>query len=297
MIKHLTTRQVAMALGVSDASLKRWCDKGLIPTIRTVGGHRRLPVSGVIQYLLKSGHPLLRPDLLGMPPATATSNLAIERCRKLMLRALLEGDEESFRRVGLNLFMAGMKARDIFDKALSPILLDLEQSFAQGRIKPYQQMRMVQMIERWIGELRLSLQRPAETASLAIGCGMHGERLLGVTTAMMDVSLREIGWRTESLGCEAPLGSLSELLRDLRPRLFWLAVGQVSAPPSFVKQYDTLAATAEETGVALVVAGHELTREIRQQMRYAAFCDTLGHLVGFARTLRGGSVAPTPVGA
>lgn len=286
-----------MALGVSDASLKRWCDKGLIPTIRTVGGHRRLPVSGVIQYLLKSGHPLLRPDLLGMPPATATSNLAIERCRKLMLRALLEGDEESFRRVGQNLFMAGMKTRDIFDKALSPILLDLEQSFAQGKIKPYQQLRMVQMIERWIGELRLSLQRPAETASLAIGCGMYGDRLLGVATGMMDVSLREIGWRTESLGCEAPLGSLGELLRDLRPRLFWLAVGQVSDPKSFINQYDTLAATAEETGVALVVAGHELTREIRQQMRYAAFCDTLGHLVGFARTLRGGSVAPTPVGA
>lgn len=290
MVKHLTTRQVAMALGVSDASLKRWCDKGLIPTIRTVGGHRRLPVSGVIQYLLKSGHPLLRPDLLGMPPANATGNMAIERCRKLMLRALAEGDEEAFRRVGLNLFLAGMRARDIFDKAFAMILTELELAFAQGQIKPYQQQRIVQMIQRWLGELRLNLPRPADTSALAMGCAMNGDPLLGVMTSMIDVSLREIGWRTESLGYDVPLAEISDVMRDVRPRLFWIAIGGISDPPAFIKDYDRMAAQAEELGVALVVTSRVLSRELRQQMRYSAFCDTLGHLVGFARTLRASSV-------
>lgn len=294
MIKHLTTRQVALALGVSDASLKRWCDKGLIPTIRTVGGHRRLPVSGVIQYLLKSGHPLLRPDLLGMPLANATcGGGAIERCRKLMIKALIDGDEEGFRRAGLNLFLAGMKARDIFDKALSAILAEFETAISQGLIKPYQQHRIVHMIQRWLSELRLSLQRPVEAAPLAMGCAIDGDPLLGVVTSMMDVSLREVGWRTESLGGNIALPAMADIVREVRPRLFWIAIGAIPAAAPFLKDYDRLSSLADELGVALVVTSRVLTRELRQQMRYSAFCDTLGHLVGFARTLRGGAfVAP-----
>ena len=50
----LSPKQVARALGVSESSLKRWCDKGLIPTERTAGGHRRLPLAGVLDFLVRS---------------------------------------------------------------------------------------------------------------------------------------------------------------------------------------------------------------------------------------------------
>ena len=54
MLKQvLTPKQVADAIGVSEASLKRWCDKGLIPATRTAGGHRRLPISGVVQQVTR----------------------------------------------------------------------------------------------------------------------------------------------------------------------------------------------------------------------------------------------------
>ena len=47
---QLTTRQVAEALSVSESSVKRWCDQGAIPTIRTVGGHRRIPLDGLLRF-------------------------------------------------------------------------------------------------------------------------------------------------------------------------------------------------------------------------------------------------------
>ncbi len=259
--------------------------------MRTVGGHRRLLVSGVIQYLLKSGHPLLRPDLLGMPPTNATGDMAIERCHKLMGNALFEGDEEGFRRAGLNLFLAGVKAREIFDKALGSIVTECEQALLQGRIKPYQLQRIVHMIHRWLSELSLNLPRPAEGAPSAMGCAIDGDPLLGVVASMMDVSLREIGWRTESLGSEIPLPAMADIVREIRPRLFWIVVGAIPDSAAFLRDYDRLSTLADELGVALVVTSCVLTRELRQQMRYSAFCDTLGHLVGFARTLRGGAVA------
>ena len=71
-MEQLTPKQVARAIGVSEASLKRWCDKGLIEMVRTVGGHRRLPLSSVLQFLRSSGHQLVRPEILGLPPTTGT---------------------------------------------------------------------------------------------------------------------------------------------------------------------------------------------------------------------------------
>jgi excisionase family DNA binding protein len=53
--RDLSPRQVAEAIGVSESSLKRWCDSGLIPTRRTAGGHRRVPVAGVVAFLRERG--------------------------------------------------------------------------------------------------------------------------------------------------------------------------------------------------------------------------------------------------
>jgi len=33
--EQLTTKQVADVLRVSESSVKRWCDSGVIPTVRT----------------------------------------------------------------------------------------------------------------------------------------------------------------------------------------------------------------------------------------------------------------------
>jgi excisionase family DNA binding protein len=67
MVSAVTTRQAAQALGVSEASLKRWCDQGLLPSVRTPGGHRRLPLDGVVQFIRERRLALVRPSLLGLP--------------------------------------------------------------------------------------------------------------------------------------------------------------------------------------------------------------------------------------
>ncbi|MBV9958343.1 MAG: helix-turn-helix domain-containing protein, partial [Acidobacteria bacterium] len=39
--KDLTSSEAARLLGVSEASVKRWADSGLLPALKTAGGHRR----------------------------------------------------------------------------------------------------------------------------------------------------------------------------------------------------------------------------------------------------------------
>ena len=101
-------------------------------------------------------------------------------------------------------------------------------------------------------------------------------------TAMIEVVLRELGWQATSLGTRLPATTIAEAVRDNRPRLLWISVSCIESVPAFLEEYAHLHRVATEIGAAVVVGGRALTAEVRQQMAYSAYCDTLRHLVTFA---------------
>ncbi len=62
---HYSPKQVAERLGVSESSVKRWLDQGVVPVLRTAGGHRRVSEESVEELLRQlkatSGFPRLSP--------------------------------------------------------------------------------------------------------------------------------------------------------------------------------------------------------------------------------------------
>ena len=99
MNELLSPKQVAQALGVSESSLKRWCDQGRIATVRTGGGHRRLSLADVLRFVRDHAHPLVSPEVLGLPSVREPSERCLVRARQLLADALLNGDESLSRRV------------------------------------------------------------------------------------------------------------------------------------------------------------------------------------------------------
>ena len=65
--KVFSPKQVAMALGVSEASIKRWVDKGLIECIKTDGGHRKVPLYSLMEYVHKNNIDLVNPEVINIP--------------------------------------------------------------------------------------------------------------------------------------------------------------------------------------------------------------------------------------
>src|SRR3954468_24858058 len=68
MEKLLTTKELGAAIGASESSMRRWTDSGAIRTSRTVGGHRRIPLSEAIRFVRETRATLVRPDILGLGP-------------------------------------------------------------------------------------------------------------------------------------------------------------------------------------------------------------------------------------
>ena len=280
----LTPKQVARSIGVSEASLKRWCDKGTVPSIRTAGGHRRLPINGVMQFLRQTGYPLVRPEVLGLPPTTGRGKETLQRVRAQMRPALETGDEQQVARLAFDLYLAGHTACDICDQVIAPAFHDIGARWQHGEIEVYEERRGCEACMRVLHQLRRLLPSLRESAPQAIGATLEGDPYT-IPTLMVEIALREAGWRAESYGIGHPFSTLCSAIRAVRPRLFWLSVSTIASIPDFLAGYSKLYETAVECGVPVAVGGRALTEEIRRAIQYAAYGDTLKHLISFARTL------------
>jgi len=280
----LTPRQVARAIGVSEASLKRWCDKGMIPAVRTAGGHRRLPADGVIQFLRRTGYPIVRPELLGLPSTTGRGRETLERARTRMRQALEAGDEQQVARIVFDLYLAAHDACDICDHVIAPAFHDIGVRWEHGEIEVYEERRGCEACVRALHRLRRVLPSVADSAPHAIGATLEGDPYT-IPTLMAEIALREAGWRADSYGAGHPVATLMAAIRAVRPRLFWLSVSTITSVPDFLTAYAELHATAVQCRVAVVVGGRALTEDIRRSMQYSAYGDTMRHLVSLARTL------------
>ena len=280
----LSPKQVARAMGVSESSLKRWCDRGLIPTVRTAGGHRRLPISGVLAFLRETKQNLVAPELLGLPVSSGKTEWVTDRAREVLREALLAGDEEACRQTIFDSWLSGRRLSEICDRVIAGAFVDIGDKWACREAEVYQERRACEIVIRTLHELRSGLP-PGDPQYLALGGTAEGDQYVIPTTAA-ELVLRDSGWQARSLGSSIPFASLAVAIREHRPKLFWLSVSYIADPARFLKEFQLLNAAATETGTAITVGGFALGEDVRRHMRYSAFCDTMQHLEEFANTLR-----------
>lgn len=290
MDDRLSPKQVARAIGVSEASLKRWCDKGLLEAQRTAGGHRRIHVGTVLRFLRARGMPLVNPEVLGLPASTGTSSGTLERARHRFKEALVAGDEGQFRAAAFDLYLAGASMSDIGDTILAPTFTELGSDWERHAIDVYQERRACEICMRWLHEIAHALPPTPSDAPLAIGCSLEQDPYT-LPTTLAELVLRQAGWRASSYGTGLPVESLRQAICDVRPRLVWVSF---STPPrnGFVPRWHELMKTAQAEDAAVIIGGRALTDDIRQELGYTAHGDRMAHLASFAATIQSGTVRP-----
>ena len=282
--QNYTPKQIARALGVSESSLKRWCDRGILPTIRTAGGHRRIPLTAVLDYLRGTGRPLVRPEILGLPATSGTGLRVIDRARDRLRTALLDGDLAICRQVIFDLFLAKQSISAIGDRVIGPAFYDIGASWEAGEIEVYQERRACEIIERVLHELEMAVPQGTDNTWLALGGTPEGDHY-GIATMLIALVMRQKGWRAISLGAGLPFSTMLSAIRTQEPRLFWISTSYISDEARFVAEYDQF---YEEAWLLtwLAVGGRALTPELRYRMQYTVFCDRLSNLESFVDAQR-----------
>ncbi len=280
----LTTRDAARALGVSQASLKRWCDQGLLLAVRTPGGHRRLPLNSVVQFVRERQFEMARPDLLGLPHPIKPTSGDLQAWRLTLQRAFEVGDEFAARQLVLGRYLAGASAERILDQVVAPAFTAIGEKWSHGALAIYEERRAVEMCTRLLHQLSMYLPTPSRDAPHAIG-GTLADDPYSIATMMVELVLCEAGWRARSYGVGLPVDTLVRALRDVRPRLLWVSVNAIESEERFIEEYRRLYEASESLGIAVMLGGRALKGTVRARIPYSAYCDTLQHAAAFARAI------------
>lgn len=293
MSSYFSPKEVAVAIGVSESSLKRWVDKGKIQASKTAGGHRRLLLSDVLDFIRESGHGLRQADAIGLPDGCgSTVDSDLDTARKAFLAALIAGEERVVTRVILDIYLSGVSVATICDSVIAEGFQEIGDLWKCGDVKVYEERRACELCTQAVHELRRAVGEGPDDGPIAIGGTLKGDPYT-LAAGMAEISLRNTGWRASQIGNMLAFDSMRTAIVDLRPALFWLSVTEVADVDKFCTEFNLLYDVAQSTATALIVGGPAMTTDLEQKIRCTQFFDSFTRLESLAKTTKSADRPPS----
>ncbi len=287
MKEFVSPKQVAQAIGVSESSLKRWCDRGLLSTVKTGGGHRRIAVADVVRFVRETRQQLQAPQILGLDldlGKVHKGEVTIEKSLPAFIEALEQGDEKQVISLGMECYLSGITLTELGDRLIAPAFHAIGEAWSCDQLDVYEERRACGICLRLIHQWRQILTPPSATAPLAMGGTISGD-FYQIASSMVELTLREQGWHCDNLGSGIPFASFIKGVRKQTPRLVWLSISHIADAEEFRQGMRDLWNVCEEQGVALLIGGRELNDTWRKELKYSSCAETFGHVRTFALTL------------
>jgi MerR family transcriptional regulator, light-induced transcriptional regulator len=227
-MRHLSPRELADALGVSESSLKRWVDSGKIAAFRTDGGHRRITVNEAVRFIRETHAPVARPELIGFPEMAAQSTTLGAGAGGRLLDYLLEGDAVGARGFLLARYLSGTGIPELADGPIREAMQALGELWRHEDSGVFIEHRGTDTCIQAVAYLRNMLQAPPG-APLALGATPENDHyILPSFLAAMVVTVA--GLRAINLGPDTPLAALQQAVQHHRPRLVWISASSPVHP-------------------------------------------------------------------
>ncbi len=270
MSELVSTLEAAHLTGATPSSVKRWADRGLLPCIRTAGGHRRYDRRSLERFVRQRSVPSGAEDaLLG-----AWLARLVEARGHEVEGALLEA-------------RARLGAWHRVADELGPVLTALGQRWEAGRITIADEHLAAGCLDRALGRVAEALPARVDGPRCLLACAEGDEHTLGL--ALTEVCLRELGWVPRWLGRRTPGGELVRLVREGRAQMLALSASAASSDArSLAALAEQTGAACRERGVALVLGGSGAWPEQpRHGVRLRSFSDFHAHVAGLDGARRG----------
>src|SRR4051812_45823042 len=115
MPQTLSPKELAHALGLSESSLKRWADDGLIHVSRTAGGHRRITLVEAVRFIRHAALPIVHPGVLGLADLESLppNHLHATDENAALAEAIRDGRAAQARGLLLAMYLAGRSVAEI----------------------------------------------------------------------------------------------------------------------------------------------------------------------------------------
>lgn len=281
-------------LGVSEASVKRWADGGLLPTAKTVGGHRRFRPEDVALFkrtrlseeraLGVRRELITRADekLRGAEAKGLTTNDALI---EETFRALLGGRAEDVSALAVSLYLRGRTVAFIADEILCPPMRRVGELWHKGELSVAEEHLATLTAINALQNLHAVIEASAEASMLALCCSVE-EDFHEFPVRLAALVLESCGLEVLNIGASTPFYALTEAMERFQPRLVCVAATILNGLDRAAREYAEFHRAAERRGVRVVLGGAGFADiEVRRRLQADLYAESFRQLEEFAGTL------------
>lgn len=295
--RNLTSKQAARVLGVSEASIKRWADSGLLPMEKTAGGHRRFrpeDVSAMRRERLQAmpsdngngskGGTVARST--NSAPGGALSPEHQDALVEETFQILIGGRTDELRKLLVNLHLSGFSVASIADRVLSPAMRRIGDLWHRGQLSIAVEHLATRAALEGVASLR-SVVGPVENQnSLALCCSTE-EDFHEFPVQVAAAVLEEQGFEVVELGPSMPFFALNDVVELFQPRLICVAATtNLINLDRTVRDYAEFRKQARRVGSAIVLGGAGFqSKEIRERLAADLHAENFAQLEKFVRPI------------
>lgn len=277
----LTTKEVARLLQVSEATVKRWADDGVLQSSKTAGGHRRFSTRSIASLRRERG--------IGTTPALpppakkdrATSLSSSARFTEL----LLQGQEKDAAALLIHAYMEGQSLVELFDKTITDAMHEVGELWFRGEITIADEHLATRAVLSALQGLRGVVIPAGPKGMKAICCGIDGD-LHELPVHLAEIILETEGWDTRNLGPNTPLFTLREMITQQRPQLVCISARNIVDLDRATSEYVQLRKVTGRLGAAVVLGG-EGFRDPAIRLRFPSdlYAENFAGLAEFVKPL------------
>lgn len=264
----LTTKEVARLCRVSDATVKRWEEAGLLKSERTSGGHRRFRAEEIARFR--------RLQNIGLRQPRGESTRAALRRRRIkksysgspLLHSLLAGREDEAGNILLGAFLHGKPLAQIFDDSVCPAMRRVGELWFEGEINVAQEHLATRAAYNAIYKLRENVPLVEMNGKLAFCCSLEGD-FHELPAHFAQITLENEGWEVMNFGANTPLYSLTDEILHHTPEAVCIAAAIINDYERVARDYKEFRARIAKLKIPVVLGGRAFADE-RQRARFPA---------------------------
>lgn len=279
---HISPRDLAAAVDVSESSLKRWADSGRLKVVRTAGGHRRIPISEAIRFVREAGMRVVDPGRIGLPNVGPTDP-GIEAPREEDLEALFRAHRgRDAATLLVRAFLGGVPVAQLCDGPIRGALQRIGRLYETDDEGIAIEHGAVDACIQGLNTIRQTLAPGPENAPVAVGGAASGDPYILPSLSVAAV-LEEVGFRAINTGPHTPLEALRGTVRREGAAIVWRSYSIRPSARELANERALLAELEAENGCEIVLGGRYARLLSGQEGGRIQSFGTLLELSGFAR--------------
>lgn len=254
-LKCLTTKEVARLCRVSDATVKRWQEAGLLQSERTSGNHRRFRPEEVARFQ--------RAQNLGLKQCHGDESILAASGRKpdgktfsgsTIFQALVAGCEEATANVLISAHLEGQSLAEIFDDLICPAMRQIGELWANGQLSITKEHLATRIAHNALHKLRQMLPVSQTVEKTAVCCALEGD-FHELPTHLVQLTIENEGWEAINFGANTPLRTLTEEILRRKPDLVCISGTVINDAEDIFRDYQASRTRTAKLKIPFVLGG------------------------------------------